>query len=218
MVTATGGGSVRYLYALIAVLTAISVLNLLLTLGIIRRLRSRPMSRSVSYPDVLPTGAVAGEFAARDLRDRPVSRDELSGHTPGRLLLAGVLLLPGAAAGLRGRLGRLRSRTVVGRRHRRRRIGRRLPAFAGTRRPGGAAAPGRPADLGLLGQRLPDLLRRGRHRANPRRRSHHRRLVRPDARMTVDDTTRPGSAARPLCCPPPSPWPGAHPQRWWRPG
>lgn len=70
-----------YLYALVAVLSAVSILNLLLTLGIIRRLRSRPMSRPVNHPGVLPVGAVAGNFAAWDLRDRPVSRDELSGHT-----------------------------------------------------------------------------------------------------------------------------------------
>jgi hypothetical protein len=70
-----------YLYALVAVLTAISVLNLLLTLGIIRRLRSRPASRSADDSGVLPIGAVAGEFAARDLRNRPVSRDDLSGRT-----------------------------------------------------------------------------------------------------------------------------------------
>lgn len=70
-----------YLYALVAVLSAISILNLLLTLGIIRRLRSRSMSRPVNYPGVLPVGAVVGDFVAGDLRGRPVSRDELSGHT-----------------------------------------------------------------------------------------------------------------------------------------
>ncbi|MBO3741491.1 TlpA family protein disulfide reductase [Actinoplanes flavus] len=70
-----------YLYALVAVLSAISVLNLLLTLGIIRRLRSRPMNQPVDYPGVLPAGTVLEDFAARDLRGRPVSRDELSGRT-----------------------------------------------------------------------------------------------------------------------------------------
>jgi hypothetical protein len=70
-----------YLYALVAVLTAVSLLNLLLILGVIRRLRSRPVSRLVDHSAVLPVGAVAGEFTARDLRDRPVSRDGLSGRT-----------------------------------------------------------------------------------------------------------------------------------------
>ncbi|GAA0444861.1 hypothetical protein Aca07nite_54140 [Actinoplanes capillaceus] len=81
LATDYGGRSVGYLYALVAVLSAVSILNLLLTLGIIRRLRSRPMSRPVDYPGVLPVGAVAGNFAAPDIRGRPVSREELSGHT-----------------------------------------------------------------------------------------------------------------------------------------
>ncbi|MEV4641155.1 TlpA disulfide reductase family protein [Actinoplanes sp. NPDC049548] len=71
----------RYLYVLVAVLSAISILNLLLTFGIIRRLRSQPMGRPVNYPGVLPVGAVAGDFAAWDIQDRPVSRDDLSGRT-----------------------------------------------------------------------------------------------------------------------------------------
>jgi hypothetical protein len=61
---------VAYLYALVAVFGALSLLNLLLTFGIIRRLR-----RST------PTNALVGDFTAEDLDGRPVSSTELAGRT-----------------------------------------------------------------------------------------------------------------------------------------
>jgi hypothetical protein len=80
-----GGSAVGYTWGyfctLIAVLSAVSILNPSLTLGVVRRLRSGPMIRPINCPGVLSVGAMAGNFAAWDLRDRPVSPDQLSGHT-----------------------------------------------------------------------------------------------------------------------------------------
>jgi hypothetical protein len=61
---------VAYLYALVTVFGALTLLNLLLTFGIIRRLR-RPTT----------TGTVIGDFTAPDVDGRPVSPVELAGRT-----------------------------------------------------------------------------------------------------------------------------------------
>jgi hypothetical protein len=70
-----------YLYALVGLFGALTLLNLLLTFGIIRRLRHRPPGTIVTTPGFLTPGTLIGDFTGRDLDGRPVSRGELSGRT-----------------------------------------------------------------------------------------------------------------------------------------
>jgi hypothetical protein len=72
---------VAVLYVLVALFGALTLLNLLLTFGIIRRLRQRPATGPATYPGVLPSGSLVGDFAARDLRQQPLSRADLDGRT-----------------------------------------------------------------------------------------------------------------------------------------
>ncbi|MEV4279952.1 TlpA family protein disulfide reductase [Actinoplanes xinjiangensis] len=69
------------LYGLVALFGAITLLNLLLTFGIIRRLRQRPATGSATYPGMLPSGSLVGDFTARDLLGQPLSRADLDGRT-----------------------------------------------------------------------------------------------------------------------------------------
>lgn len=69
------------LYVLVALFGALTLLNLLLTFGIIRRLRERPAAGPATYPGVLPSGSLVGDFATRDLRQQPLSRADLDGRT-----------------------------------------------------------------------------------------------------------------------------------------
>ncbi|MEU4623722.1 hypothetical protein AB0G04_27600 [Actinoplanes sp. NPDC023801] len=71
-----------YLYALIALFGTLTLLNLLLTFGIIRRLRRRPANTTlVTYSGFPAPGSLVGDFADRDLTGRPVSRMDLAGRT-----------------------------------------------------------------------------------------------------------------------------------------
>jgi hypothetical protein len=70
-----------YLYALVGLFGALTLLNLLLTFGIIRRLRDRPPNTIVTTPGFLTPGTLVGDFTGRDLDGRPVSRGDLSGRT-----------------------------------------------------------------------------------------------------------------------------------------
>ncbi|WP_433790278.1 hypothetical protein [Actinoplanes sp. CA-252034] len=69
------------LYALVALFGALTLLNLLLTFGVIRRLRTRPANTIVSTPGFLTPGSLIGDFTAHDRDGRAVSRTELSGRT-----------------------------------------------------------------------------------------------------------------------------------------
>lgn len=74
-----------YLTVAVVVVGVVSVLNLLLTVGVIRRLRehtellsARGAERSF---DVIATGQRPGEFAVADVDGRPVRNDDLDGGT-----------------------------------------------------------------------------------------------------------------------------------------
>ena len=76
------------LTALLMVVGAVAVLNLLLTVGVIRRLRQHTERLShlsapggAPEPVMLEAGAQVGEFAATTTDGEPVSRDLLSGQT-----------------------------------------------------------------------------------------------------------------------------------------
>jgi hypothetical protein len=82
-----------FLIALVALVGAIAVLNLLLTVGVIRRLRQHTeqlsgMAALGGAPGdiIIGAGEQAGEFAATTTDGEPVARDLLSGQT-----LVGVL-------------------------------------------------------------------------------------------------------------------------------
>jgi thiol-disulfide isomerase/thioredoxin len=70
-----------YLHVLVALFGALTLLNLLLTFGVIRRLRERPANTIVATPGFPAPGTLIGDFTSRDLDGRPVSRSELSGRT-----------------------------------------------------------------------------------------------------------------------------------------
>ena len=57
---------------------ALTLLNLLLTLGVIRRLREMA-TRDAVMPGILGVGATPGEFTATDTEGRPLARTELTG-------------------------------------------------------------------------------------------------------------------------------------------
>jgi hypothetical protein len=75
---------VPYTVAAIGVVGLLCSLNLLLTLGIIRRLREHTEQLADKSPGVdvmLPVGSTVGEFAARTTDGEYVSRQSLSGET-----------------------------------------------------------------------------------------------------------------------------------------
>ncbi|GIF36985.1 hypothetical protein Axi01nite_12960 [Actinoplanes xinjiangensis] len=76
-----GDDDMGHLSALVALLGALTLLNLLLTFGIIRRLRTRPANPIVTTPGFLSPGTLIGDFTGHDLDGRPVSRSALSGRT-----------------------------------------------------------------------------------------------------------------------------------------
>ena len=73
-----------YLVAAAVLVGLLAVLNLVLTFGVIRRLREHTslLSARPQQPDLmLPAGEQAGEFAATTTDGDPVSRDLLAGRT-----------------------------------------------------------------------------------------------------------------------------------------
>lgn len=74
-----------FLYAIIAFIGVISVINLLLILGVVRRLREQNEPASVAHssddPALLSPGSMVGDFAAVDLDRRHVSREQLADRT-----------------------------------------------------------------------------------------------------------------------------------------
>jgi hypothetical protein len=85
-----------FLIALVALVGAIALLDLLLTVGVIRRLRQHTEQLSnLSTPGgpagdiIIGAGEQAGEFAATTTDGEPVSRDLLSGQTLVGVLSAG---------------------------------------------------------------------------------------------------------------------------------
>jgi hypothetical protein len=82
-----------FLIALVVLVGAVAVLNLMLTVGVIRRLRTHterlaalPAAGGFQADVAISAGERAGEFAATTTDGEPVSRDLLSGQT-----LVGVL-------------------------------------------------------------------------------------------------------------------------------
>ncbi|MEV0581438.1 TlpA disulfide reductase family protein [Nonomuraea sp. NPDC050310] len=69
-----------YLTAAVVVLSLLTLLNLLLTVGVIRRLRAEAASRRDELGGVR-VGAVVGEFATTDVDGRPISRGRLNERT-----------------------------------------------------------------------------------------------------------------------------------------
>jgi thiol-disulfide isomerase/thioredoxin len=70
--------------AAVGLVGALTLLNLVLTLGVIRRLREHTalLSNRPEHPELMrPAGAQADEFAATTTDGEPVSRDLLTGRT-----------------------------------------------------------------------------------------------------------------------------------------
>jgi len=76
-----------YLTAAVVLLGTVAVLNLVLTVGVVRRLREHAakLAGSAGGPDLseimIEVGARVGDFTATTTGGLPVSRDELLGHT-----------------------------------------------------------------------------------------------------------------------------------------
>ena len=75
-----------FLTALVALIGAVCLLDLVLTLGVMRKLREHAavLARSAAEaerPPMLAAGAVAAPFEAVDTAGEPVSRDALTGRT-----------------------------------------------------------------------------------------------------------------------------------------
>jgi hypothetical protein len=67
-----------YLVAAVVLLAVVCVLNLILTLGLIRRLRAQDAPHA-GPPTALGVGAEIGDFAATTVDGEPVRRDDLTG-------------------------------------------------------------------------------------------------------------------------------------------
>lgn len=73
-----------YLAVVVLLVGALTVLNLVLTLGVVRRLREHTALLSAapsSAPLMLAAGEQADEFVASTVDGEPVARDLLAGHT-----------------------------------------------------------------------------------------------------------------------------------------
>jgi len=82
---------------------ALCALNLVLTLGVIKRLREHTdLLAAGSNAPTIGIGQEVGEFSARTVDGETVSPDLLSGETVVAFLLPELPALPGETAGVRG--------------------------------------------------------------------------------------------------------------------
>ena len=79
-----------YLVAAVVLLGVLCVVNLLFTLGILRRLRAQATWTPTPVVALSP-GSTVGEFSARTTTGEPVSRDAMAGRLRSLAWAAGLL-------------------------------------------------------------------------------------------------------------------------------
>jgi hypothetical protein len=72
-----GRPDVPYVVAALVVTNVLTLLNLLLLFGVIRRLREQPAPPGLPGPTAVPVGTLIDAFTTADTDDRPLRRDDL---------------------------------------------------------------------------------------------------------------------------------------------